>query len=165
MTDFDFDFDATSQLPQLTDDTTRVMIGMELTEQFPFQDRHNLALMANHIVDAVRALTPTVLAQTRAQLAFTLDPQERTVHLVAHVPEQQDTTSAGVEARHLGNLLASDQFVETLNDTEMRRNVYAVAYRALLNSQAGYDGHGGFEEAVELATAALAHPPAIARGN
>lgn len=158
MTPNDFDFNTTSDVPTLTPTTARILIGIQLAQLFPYQDQHTVALLADHIVTATEQLHPDLRQITRAELTFVLDPEDHLVNLVAQLPDVHDQPTAGVTTNHLGTLLIQDQFAQSLNDYQMRRNIYAMAYRALLHSQGEYDASQSFDEAVELATTALQHP-------
>lgn len=158
MTPNDFDFDTTSDIPTLTPATTRILIGIQLAQLFPYQDQHTVALLADHIVTTTEGLSVDIRQVTRAELTFVLDPEDHLVNLVAALPDVHDQPTAGVTTNHLGTLLIQEHYAQTQNDYQMRRNIYAMAYRALLHSQGEYDASQSFDEAVELATTALQHP-------
>lgn len=163
MTPTTFDPNDHGFLPTLTPTTTRLMTVLQIQQDAQWEDQHTLALVADHVVTTAELLRGPVLHLTRATLAFELDPQTSLVTLTAQLLGVQDAPAAGVEARHLARLLFQDDFIRTGNDYALRRNVYAVAYRALLTSQDGYDPDqalAGFDDAIELAETALRYPAA-----
>lgn len=157
------DFDPADHgfLPTLTPTTTRLLTALQVRAVHAFEDELTIALVADHIVTTCEHLTTPLRQLTRATLAFHTDPADSLVHLTAQVTECQDAPSAGVSVLHLAQLLMQEDFIRTGLDREFRRNVYAVAYRALLATQDAPSPDAtlaGFDDALELADTALAFP-------
>lgn len=143
----------------LTPNLSRVLLGVMLRQEYPFEDAQNLAVLGDHIITSIETLTPRIQHLTRAELHIHIDAQTMEPNFTATVHGMDRDGSAGVELRHLAHLLVQSDFVVTANDQDMLRNLYAVAYRALIAAQSTEfraDAEKSFDDALELADAALA---------
>ncbi|MBZ9714494.1 hypothetical protein [Deinococcus multiflagellatus] len=146
--------------PPITPHLARVLIGLHLAQAFPLQPQLHLAQLALHIVDTAEALRGPLAQATGAQLRYQMDPEDGTLHVVAHAVDLQRAGSAGVSATHLGHLLIQADYVQMGSDIDLRRNLYAIAYRAQL-AQSGEPAEASFGLAVELANNAVRQEPLL----
>lgn len=151
--------DSHGDILPLTPNLSRVYLGVVLRQAYPFEDGQNLAVLGEHIISSIETLTPRIQYLTHATLSIQIDSETMEPSFTATVQGADRDGSASVELRHLAFLLVQADFVVTQNDHDMLRNLYAVAYRALIAAQPGElrpTVEQGFGDALELADSALA---------
>ncbi|MBZ9751770.1 hypothetical protein K7W42_12975 [Deinococcus sp. HMF7604] len=145
----------------ITADIARVLTGLHLRRDFPLLPEQTIAQLALHLIDTAEALRGPLAQIAGAQLHYQLDPEDRTLHIVAHAVDLERSGSAGVSVCHLAHLLLQDDFLRTGGDMDLRRNLYAIAFRAQL-AQRGEPADESFGRALELANSAVEPAPLYA---